>query len=340
MARETIYENPNVALSGGEGMLTNLLLIPGETYQIVWDGDEYTSTAAEVPFNGMTVVAIGDLGIALGAPTGEYPFLIGALPDGSIGYTFTTESGATSHSIAVYRDAETPVTGETIVLKDRDGNKNYYNPPNGVRFEMGDGNTQLFVNASEVPEPMTLTVAADFTDNKDMVLTPDKGKQFAQVTVTKPIDLTPANIPEGLFIGGVGPGEFKGGGAGGNAKMAFGKITPQSTVQTITHGLGVVPDMIIVTFDTNKQGYSGTIREFIGFSRSFFERNSISGRPSRNLSYYSSAVSHRSVTSTAFMEELGSTSTNYLWGVTDEIFKVPAMDTVHTYFWIAIAGLT
>ena len=130
------------------------------------------------------------------------------------------------------------------------------------------------------------------------------------------------------------------GGGGGNAKMAFGKITPKSTVQTITHGLGVVPDMIIVTFDMNKQGYSSTIREFIGFSRSFFERNSISGRPSRNLSYYSSAVTHRNTANNSFMEELGSTTTNYLWGVTDEIFQVPAMDTAHSYFWIAIAGLT
>lgn len=385
MARETIYENPNVALSGGEGMVTNLLLIPGETYQIMWDDVGYTSTAAEVPFDGMTVVAIGDLGLALGAPTGEYPFLIGALPDGSLGYAFTTESGVTSHSLVIYREGEdepandgyktilsersfdfsfseesqtwgcTIVSGsllglksgkaykviwgnkeyktaavtvneanseaayvlvgnpalvdmgtdndlpfaiadipilngcacttkdegdtrtiaiyetEAIVLKNRSG-KNVSYAANSVRLPMSDGSTQLFVNAADVPEPVSLTVGAedvDFTKGY-MEVTPDTGKVLSKVTVEKPANLLAENIAEGIDIAGIIGTLAVGGGA--SIKFSNGTFTGNGGSVTVTHGLGVLPDIIFLetgTSNTMKASSTPYVYFGVGFSSDF-----------------------------------------------------------------------
>jgi hypothetical protein len=344
MARETIYENPNVAFSGGEGMVTNLLLIPSETYQIVWDDVEYTSTATEVPFDGMTVVAIGDLGIALGAPTGEYPFLIGALPDGSLGYAFTTESGVTSHSLVIYREVE--VSGTGIVLKDRDGNPVTHYPTGGVRLPMSDGSTSLFVNADDLPEAVSVTVNPDFTGDKDMTVVPETGTQFSEVIVKKPENLISDYIKDGIEIAGI-KGAFQG--SGGSVKVAWGilpKPASSSTNQTFTHNLGVVPDFILVeTISAPVYGNMTSTsypHNIVAFSKAL---GGVLGttKYQRYLKRYSTSGSQlsRYYISSDFPITFGAVNTAGIICMANETsFKTVGLNAESTYFWIAVAGLT
>lgn len=48
----------------------------GETYRVIWNGVEYTCVATEFEDNEINAITLGDLGAALGEPTGEYPFCI------------------------------------------------------------------------------------------------------------------------------------------------------------------------------------------------------------------------------------------------------------------------
>ena len=59
-------------------------------------------------------------------------------------------------------------------------------------------------------EAMSKTVEPDFS-NGDMAIEVPDGELVTELTVKKPEELTPENIPEGMYIAGVGPGEFKGG---------------------------------------------------------------------------------------------------------------------------------
>lgn len=51
-------------------------------------------------------------------------------------------------------------------------------------------------------------------ENNTQTVSPSEyGKVFTDVIIKKPDDLKPANIPKGMYIAGVGPGEFAGGGS-------------------------------------------------------------------------------------------------------------------------------
>ena len=59
------------------------------------------------------------------------------------------------------------------------------------------------------------TVTPDFSGG-DMSVPIPEGELVNQLTITKPAELIPENIPEGMYIAGVGPGTFAGGGDDGD----------------------------------------------------------------------------------------------------------------------------
>lgn len=93
-------------------------------------------------------------------------------------------------------------------------------------------------------EAVKKTVEPDFAAG-DMPVEIPEGELVTELTVKKPEELVPENIPEGMYIAGVGPGTFVGGGSG-NIKITGGR-TGAVDAATISHGLGVIPDIIIVT---------------------------------------------------------------------------------------------
>jgi len=111
---------------------------------------------------------------------------------------------------------------------------------------LADGYSEVSVNVPTT-EQVEKTVSPDFS-NGDMEVIPDDGKAFSKVTISKPETLIPGNIAEGINIAGI-IGTLAGGAdyGTGNFKQASGTYTATTTGKmTITHNLGVKPDIIIV----------------------------------------------------------------------------------------------
>lgn len=94
------------------------------------------------------------------------------------------------------------------------------------------------------PESEEANVTLDFSSG-DMEISPDEGKTFSKVNIPKPETLLAENIAEGVDIAGI-IGTLVSGG-GGNVVSSFKSFKPTSTTSvTVEHGLGVIPDIVIV----------------------------------------------------------------------------------------------
>jgi len=95
-------------------------------------------------------------------------------------------------------------------------------------------------------ETETVTFPADFSDG-NMVINPSSGKYLEKVTVEKPETLIPENIALGVTIAGI-VGALAG---SSEVKSASGQTTvTQSSAFSLTHNLGVVPDIFILRYST------------------------------------------------------------------------------------------
>lgn len=99
------------------------------------------------------------------------------------------------------------------------------------------------------PETEAKTVSLALADGNQIV-TPTDGKLLSEVTIEKPANLLPENIAEGVDIAGV-IGALV---AGGAAKIASGKTPPTGGVLTIEHGLGVLPDIVLLWINNSTAG--------------------------------------------------------------------------------------
>ena len=139
------------------------------------------------------------------------------------------------------------------------------------------------------------TVNLDFS-NGDMEVTPTADKSFSKVNIPVPGTLIPENIAEGVDIAGI-IGTLVAGGGGGDivCKKVSNTFYAYSTTYTATHGLGVVPDIVLATLATNTTnncaftwfGLSEAMAEIIG--------NVI---PKNLISYYSGGFYARTKTYT------------------------------------------
>lgn len=191
----------------------------------------------------------------------------------------------------------------------------------------------------EVPETEEKTVAADFSGG-DMVLEPSDGKYLSKATVTMPDTLIPENIAEGVNIAGI-IGNLAG---GSNVKIKIGKFTGGNNETTITHGLGVIPDIVILT-NTNGQTPTSTVvythyEHCIGFSENFAKHLQAEGLNKLNFGFYA----YRAQGTTRGWYDYCSYSVDKsnakpIHSANTESFVI--MPTYsYSYYWIAIAGLT
>ena len=131
------------------------------------------------------------------------------------------------------------------------GNDNTYEGVTAVKLNQDDGSTQIFSKGEAVEKE----IALDFSTG-DMAVA-EENKLFSTVTIPKPENLVPENVAKGVDIAGI-IGAMA---AGGELKINCGKISTAGAV-TIEHGLGVVPDIIIV----NGGAIKGCLTYAIGFS--------------------------------------------------------------------------
>lgn len=310
----------------------------GKTYTVVWGNETYTVTAYTAtvePFGEL--VAIGN-GEPFGYQPEDVPFIIGMNEYIAVFGAFLDD--AQTRTVGIYG------VGTGIVLKDRDGNPVTHYPTGGIRLPMSDGSTQLFVNADDVPEAVSVTVNPDFTGDKDMTVVPETGTQFSEVIVKKPENLISDYIKDGIEIAGI-KGAFQG--SGGNVKVAWGilpKPASSATNQTFTHNLGVVPDFILVetisapvygnmtstSYPHNIVAFSKALGGVLGTTKyqRYLKRYSTSG--SQLSRYYISSdfpITWPTLNTAGIICKANETS-----------FSTVGLNSESTYFWVAIGGLT
>lgn len=166
-------------------------LVGGETYNFVWDGEEWNCTA--VLFEGEGAVVLGNLSLfSSDYEDTKEPFIVMCAVDGSFVEIGTKETDAT-HTIAIYQGEE-----DGLVIQNRYGEDETYIGAEIVRIRKTDGNIQTFSKG----ETMEKTVELDFS-NGGMVITPDADKLFNSVTIPKPSTLIAENIRENVEVAGV-----------------------------------------------------------------------------------------------------------------------------------------
>ena len=91
-------------------------------------------------------------------------------------------------------------------------------------------------------------IQLDFSEGDMQVYVPN-GCLVKDAKILKPIDLKPDNIPQGMYIAGVGPGIFAGGEWSVNVVQSQGAFVPNSENESVvvSHGMGCVPDEIFIT---------------------------------------------------------------------------------------------
>ncbi len=185
------------------------------------------------------------------------------------------------------------------------------------------------------------SVPLDMTGDGGQIIVPSEGKLLSQVTIEKPDDLLPENILKDKNIGGI-IGTLAAG--GGGAKVAFGSLAYASTAQVIAHGLGVVPDIVIVDVKSLINGSSGTIRTMFGISTAARDNLFDGYVPSWYIRKDTSTNNFLCIGSGQCSDALinPSTAPNIMYNLNEETFTVPAkLDPAPSvYYWIAIAGLT
>lgn len=203
--------------------------------------------------------------------------------------------------------------------------------PENIRFGVNLAGIEGKYTGAEAEE---VAVDLDFSEG-DMVIAPEEDKVFSTVKIPKPDTLTPENIAKGVDIAGI-IGTMAAGG-GGSGKVAYGFLTPTvSTPNTITHDLGVVPDIIFVYFATSVTGTRNTARVLHGVSTAFGNKNGVTNSnqiltlpwSGWNLAetFYGTYVDSR---------------TSGLGNANETQFTInAALATGYKYLWVAIGGLT
>ena len=193
------------------------------------------------------------------------------------------------------------------------------------------------------------TVALNFANGAQTVEPSAAGKVLSAVNILKPDTLLPENIAKDINIAGI-IGTFAGG--GGEIKVAAGSFAGSNAVKTVTHNLGVVPDVIYI--GTNSTPASGTsantsikLNNFFGISEKLKSASgsSIYGHLI-SANYTGGYALIRLYDATAIDAAPGSASTIGVHSANANSFTVGTSGgygiprSGMTYYWIAIGGLT
>ena len=196
----------------------------------------------------------------------------------------------------------------------------------------------------ELLETEEVTVPADFFDG-DMVLEPSEGKYLAKATVQKPDTLIPENIAEGVDIAGI-VGVLSAGGS--SVKISSGTFSTTSTSGsniTITHDLGVIPDLLIAfplsggSTPYNKKNHLIMIAMGDAFADTYAQgvKQVKAYNTTNGTTTVIMANKERSITQTVLPDYA------YMGNATETTFSfgyIAASTNPRVFLWIAIAGLS
>lgn len=219
MAQEVILAEQTLEFSEGWFSTNEQLfsLVTGETYIVAWDGTEYTVIAQDFSEDGgvTTTQILGNLAVVDGGDDTGEPFIC-FYADGE-SCIATSDTTATTHTVAVYRvvedesteddtDTEDTTEGASIVLKDRNGEDVTYTGIKTVTFDTPTEGEQVTftLGVEQTGKEVELALA-----DGDQTVKADDGKLLKELTIKKPETLLPENIRSGMTVAGV-VGEFIG----------------------------------------------------------------------------------------------------------------------------------
>ena len=117
-----------------------------------------------------------------------------------------------------------------IVLRDRNGNQVEYPGVESIKLNTVGGDTKEFIDPDTVPQAVEKTIDPDFSTG-DMEVIPEEGQVFSKVGISKPDNLIPGNIAEGVDIAGiVGTLAASGGGGAETGAKVLAKVVTKNDV--------------------------------------------------------------------------------------------------------------
>jgi hypothetical protein len=190
----------------------------GAEYTVMWDGEAYTTTTQDISaIMGNGTYALGNAAAFDSSFSGNNePFIIGW---NTVGIVILVVDGSTetTHTVGIVQEIEQEEQPETqygpndaVLLSYSQNPVEYKNIPK-VWLTHPDSTAE---DVKLVPftygESVSKEVVPDFSGG-DMSVDIPAGELVTDLTVKKPEELTPENIPAGKYIAGVGPGTFQGG---------------------------------------------------------------------------------------------------------------------------------
>lgn len=216
-------------------------LVEGQEYQILWDDVEYTRTAFAFTnaADSTSCIAVGNKMVSTGVNDGDIFTIIN---DTTNNYThlFSAED-KTEHTVAIYQAASEEVG---IVVTYHDGEEHTHTGLETVTFNRTDGGVETFTKG-EVIDPVE--VELDFSDGDITVEAADR-ELIKSVAITKPVSLVPENILKDVNIAGI-IGTVEASGVGGGTPIykdgTVSRTQGTNSSMVITHGLGVIPSIVL-----------------------------------------------------------------------------------------------
>ena len=311
-------------------------LTVGNTYEVVWDGNSWPCIAQDLSALMAGAVVLGNVS-AFGGGGNNEPFIIMTVSSSDLDTDVIslTDTEPSTHTIAIYQ-VEAQQSG--IILRDYKGEETTETGVETLEVDNTEGGTTKFVREDLVPETVEKTVELDFSGGP-MTVTPGAGQAFSQIQIPVPDGLEPENIPEGMVVAGL-VGTLV---AGGGVKIATGTFVGSGAVKTIEHGLGVIPDIVLVA--TAERTTSSPSKAYLtfafGVSSAFSEANNMFAKIRAIGVNMMNSENVRTATKTAIDSPSGYGA---LGNATTDSFAI--IDDVYppysgfTYAWIAIGGLT
>ena len=168
-------------------------LVIGDTYRVIWDGEEFPVEARDASQILDGWLYLGN-GTPYGIPGNNEPFVIGV---SSYGVQFLAYDKESTHNITIYHIVED--SGKIIIL-DRQGIPNEYEGIESVTFDTADGGTQMFTKGRAIEG---IEIELDFSDDRDQPIYAPDGTLVKSAIIKKPVDLVPENIAQGVTIAGI-----------------------------------------------------------------------------------------------------------------------------------------
>lgn len=228
-----------------------------------------------------------------------------------------------------------------IVLRDRNGKQVEYPGVDRIRLNTTGNEAVEFVDPGLIPESVEKDVTQEELNfaNGAITLTPENGQVFSSVNIPVPDNLKADNVAEGVNIAGI-IGTLA---AGGSVKIATG-LFPER-YGTITHNLGVIPDIILIFQTVGTTDKAGLSPYMIGFSSFFIE--AYPGTPAQITSYNLSSGKGvvTLVRDSDYINNASSSVSGLIYGATETRFTAGSYNNFGfnpsaSVRWITIGGLT